>query len=202
MAPHYGVDMAAPRGHRPSARRLAGVWSVFPPISTISGGLILIDHGQGVSTAHLHQSKPWIIAQGEWVVARGQAIGLIGTTGRATGPHLHWALNLVSGVRIGPFAFDAQAHAGSSLSDHFTSSGEAKPLISCEQTHRSSGWFALITLAVAALRALCAAWRRKIRQKAWRTSGHFQPNGRPAASEVVVADQECHSSFELAATTP
>jgi murein DD-endopeptidase MepM/ murein hydrolase activator NlpD len=65
----------------------------------ISGGLTLIDHGQGVSTAYLHQSQR-MVAQGERVT-RGQTIGLVGATGRATGPHLHWAMNWFQ-VRLDP----------------------------------------------------------------------------------------------------
>ena len=89
MAPHYGVDMAAPTGtpvHAP-ADGLVSICDDF----YLDGGFTLIDHGQGVSTSYLHQSKR-LVKAGE-VVKRGQAIGLIGATGRATGPHLHWAMN-------------------------------------------------------------------------------------------------------------
>jgi murein DD-endopeptidase MepM/ murein hydrolase activator NlpD len=61
--------------------------------------LTLIDHGQGVSTAYLHQSAR-LVKAGE-AVKRGQRIGLIGATGRATGPHLHWAMNWFQ-VRLDP----------------------------------------------------------------------------------------------------
>jgi murein DD-endopeptidase MepM/ murein hydrolase activator NlpD len=97
MAPHYGVDMAAPEG-TPIRAPAGGVVSLSAD-HYISGGLILIDHGQGVSTAYLHQSRR-LVAQGERV-ARGQTIGLIGATGRATGPHLHWAMNWFQ-VRLDP----------------------------------------------------------------------------------------------------
>ena len=89
MAPHYGVDMAAPTGtpvHAPAD----GLVSICDDYY-LDGGFTLIDHGQGVSTSYLHQSKR-LVKAGE-VVKRGQAIGLIGATGRATGPHLHWAMN-------------------------------------------------------------------------------------------------------------
>lgn len=97
MAPHYGVDMAAPSGtpiHAPSDGTVS-----LSADHYISGGLTLIDHGQGVSTAYLHQSKR-MVARGERV-SRGQVIGLIGATGRATGPHLHWAMNWFQ-VRLDP----------------------------------------------------------------------------------------------------
>ena len=65
----------------------------------LDGGFTLIDHGQGVSTSYLHQSKR-LVKAGE-AVKRGQRIGLIGATGRATGPHLHWAMNWFQ-VRLDP----------------------------------------------------------------------------------------------------
>jgi murein DD-endopeptidase MepM/ murein hydrolase activator NlpD len=89
MSPHWGVDMAAPTGtpiHAPAD----GVVSISDDYY-LSGGFTLIDHGQGVSTSYLHQSKR-LVRPGD-VVKRGQRIGLIGQTGRATGPHLHWAMN-------------------------------------------------------------------------------------------------------------
>jgi murein DD-endopeptidase MepM/ murein hydrolase activator NlpD len=97
MAPHYGVDMAAPVG-TPIVAPADGVVSLSDDYY-LDGGLTLIDHGQGVSTAYLHQSKR-LVKAGE-VVKRGQRIGLIGATGRATGAHLHWALNWFQ-VRLDP----------------------------------------------------------------------------------------------------
>jgi murein DD-endopeptidase MepM/ murein hydrolase activator NlpD len=97
MSPHYGVDMAAPTGtliHAPAD----GVVSVCDDYY-LNGGFTLIDHGQGVSTSYLHQSKR-LVKVGE-AVKRGQRIGLIGATGRATGPHLHWAMNWFQ-VRLDP----------------------------------------------------------------------------------------------------
>jgi murein DD-endopeptidase MepM/ murein hydrolase activator NlpD len=97
MSPHYGVDMAAPVGtpiHAPAD----GVVSISDDYY-LDGGFTLIDHGQGVSTSYLHQSKR-LVRAGE-MVKRGQRIGLIGATGRATGPHLHWAMNWFE-VRLDP----------------------------------------------------------------------------------------------------
>ena len=89
MAPHFGVDMAAPVGtpiHAPAD----GVVSISDDYY-LDGGFTLLDHGHGVSTCYLHQSRR-IVKAGE-AVRRGQLMGLIGRTGRATGPHLHWAMN-------------------------------------------------------------------------------------------------------------
>ena len=97
MSPHYGVDMAAPTGtpiHAPAD----GVVSVSDDYY-LNGGFTLIDHGHGVSTSYLHQSKR-LVKVGE-AVKRGQRIGLIGGAGRATGPHLHWAMNWFQ-VRLDP----------------------------------------------------------------------------------------------------
>jgi murein DD-endopeptidase MepM/ murein hydrolase activator NlpD len=97
MAAHYGVDMAAPTGtpiHAPAD----GVVSISDEYY-LDGGFTLIDHGQGVSTSYLHQSRR-LVKPGD-AVKRGQRIGLIGATGRATGPHLHWAMNWFE-VRLDP----------------------------------------------------------------------------------------------------
>lgn len=97
MSPHFGVDMAAPAG-TPIRAPADGV-VVISDDHYLNGGFILIDHGQGVSTSYLHQSKR-LVKAGD-VVNRGQRIGLIGATGRATGPHLHWAMNWFE-VRLDP----------------------------------------------------------------------------------------------------
>ena len=89
VAPHFGVDMAAPVGtliHAPASGTVTISDDYY-----LDGGFTLIDHGQGVSTCYLHQSKR-LVKVGDFV-KRGQLMGLIGQTGRATGPHLHWAMN-------------------------------------------------------------------------------------------------------------
>jgi murein DD-endopeptidase MepM/ murein hydrolase activator NlpD len=97
MAPHWGVDMAAPLGTpiRAPADGLVRICDDY----YLDGGFTLIDHGQGVSTAYLHQSAR-LVRAGERVV-RGQMIGRIGATGRASGPHLHWAMTWFQ-VRLDP----------------------------------------------------------------------------------------------------
>jgi murein DD-endopeptidase MepM/ murein hydrolase activator NlpD len=89
VSPHFGVDMAAPVGtpiHAPAD----GLVTISDDYY-LDGGFTLIAHGQGVSTCYLHQSKR-LVKAGD-AVKRGQLIGHIGQTGRATGPHLHWELN-------------------------------------------------------------------------------------------------------------
>ncbi|MGN6517197.1 MAG: M23 family metallopeptidase [Rhizomicrobium sp.] len=89
MAPHLGVDIAAPSGtpiHAPSGARVAIAAPWF-----LEGNFTMLDHGHGVFTEYLHQSE-FRVKEGD-IVARGQVIGLVGQTGRATGPHSHWGMN-------------------------------------------------------------------------------------------------------------
>jgi murein DD-endopeptidase MepM/ murein hydrolase activator NlpD len=90
MEPHFGVDIAAPAGTPIAAPAPAHVALVGPDFY-LEGGLTILDHGHGVTTCYLHQSKQ-LVKVGD-MVARGQVIGEVGMTGRATGPHLHWGLN-------------------------------------------------------------------------------------------------------------
>ncbi|HEY8947781.1 MAG TPA: M23 family metallopeptidase [Rhizomicrobium sp.] len=89
MAPHLGVDIAAPAGtpiHAPAGARVAIAAPWF-----LEGNFTMLDHGHGVFTEYLHQSE-FRVKEGD-IVARGQVIGLVGATGRATGPHSHWGMN-------------------------------------------------------------------------------------------------------------
>ena len=88
MAPHLGVDIAAPEGtpiHAPADAIVS-----LTGDHLVNGGFTLLDHGHGVSTCYLHQSERRV-KEGD-KVARGDVIGLVGQTGRATGPHTHWGL--------------------------------------------------------------------------------------------------------------
>jgi murein DD-endopeptidase MepM/ murein hydrolase activator NlpD len=90
MSPHLGVDIAAPEGtpiHAPADAVVAIVDDYF-----LEGGFTVLDHGHGVNTCYLHQSKRMVKVGDK--VRRGQVIGLVGQTGRATGPHTHWGLCL------------------------------------------------------------------------------------------------------------
>ena len=87
--PHYGVDLAAPQGtmvRAPAAGRVV----LAEPDLHFEGGLVLIDHGQGLITAYLHQSQIQVAAGQQ--LQRGESIGQVGMTGRATGPHLCWRM--------------------------------------------------------------------------------------------------------------
>ncbi len=87
--PHYGSDLAAPVGtpiHAPAP----GLVAFAETGLHYEGGLTLLDHGQGLITAYLHQSRI-AVARGQ-TVQRGQVIGAVGKEGRATGPHLCWRM--------------------------------------------------------------------------------------------------------------
>jgi len=90
MEPHFGVDIAAPAGTPIAAPAPARV-ALAGPDFYLEGGLTILDHGHGVTTCYLHQRKQ-LVKEGD-TVARGQVIGEVGMTGRATGPHLHWGMN-------------------------------------------------------------------------------------------------------------
>jgi len=87
--PHYGCDLAAKAG-TPILAPAAGVVALAAPSMHFEGGLTMIDHGQGLISFYLHQSRLDVTA-GQ-TVTRGQRIGAVGATGRATGPHLCWRL--------------------------------------------------------------------------------------------------------------
>jgi len=89
MAPHLGIDIAAPEG-TPIHAAADSVVSISDDYF-LDGGFTLLDHGHGVSTCYLHQSKR-LVKEGD-KLAKGDVIGLVGHTGRATGPHTHWGLN-------------------------------------------------------------------------------------------------------------
>jgi len=92
LRPHFGVDVAAPTG-TPVRAAAAGTVTLAHDDLYFSGRTIIIDHGLGVSTLYIHMNE-LRVKTGD-TVAQGQVIGTIGTTGRSTGPHVHWGLNLL-----------------------------------------------------------------------------------------------------------
>lgn len=84
---HGGVDFAGHVGEpvRAANRGLVALVDTF----FLAGRVIYIDHGGGIVTGYFHLSKAEV-APGD-TVQRGQEIGLVGATGRVTGPHLHWS---------------------------------------------------------------------------------------------------------------
>ena len=85
---HPGIDMACPTG-TPIFAALGGK-ILQAGFSRIYGNYVIIDHGNGYQSLYGHMSKS-IAATGEYV-QQGQKIGLVGSTGYSTGPHLHWTV--------------------------------------------------------------------------------------------------------------
>lgn len=96
--PHYGIDIAAPAG-TPVYAPATGVISLVHEDMYFTGGTLIIDHGHGLSSTMIHLQRV-LVAEGEQV-AGGQLVGEVGATGRATGPHLDWRINLFS-TRLDP----------------------------------------------------------------------------------------------------
>lgn len=87
---HSGADIAQPTGTPVIAPADGVVILAADHPFTLEGNLLMIDHGMGLNSAFLHLSRI-DVKVGERV-SRGQRIGAVGMTGRATGPHLHWSL--------------------------------------------------------------------------------------------------------------
>ncbi|SFX40501.1 Peptidase family M23 [Marinospirillum alkaliphilum DSM 21637] len=99
--PHNGLDIAAPQG-TPIVAALPGR-IVAQNHYFFNGKTVVIDHGQGMTSMYCHMHAFADLKVGDRVEA-GQVIGQIGTTGRSTGPHLHWTMSL-NGARVDPDLF-------------------------------------------------------------------------------------------------
>ncbi len=88
--PHAGLDVAVGTGApvtAPADGVVANVGDYF-----FNGNTVFIDHGQGLITAYMHLSRTDVRA-GQ-LIKKGETLGAVGSTGRVTGPHLHWAVIL------------------------------------------------------------------------------------------------------------
>src|SRR5207245_2752637 len=92
---HRGTDFTGQTGD-PITAAAAGK-AVFVGPLKVRGNSVILDHGAGVFTAYHHLSH-FDVAQGASVAA-GQLLGLIGSTGLVTGPHLHWEV-IVRGIEV------------------------------------------------------------------------------------------------------
>lgn len=97
-SPHSGMDIAAPTG-TPVKAPAAGIVTFADDDLYLTGGTLLIDHGHGVSSNFLHLSRIDVKVGDR--VEQGQTVAAVGSTGRSTGPHLHWGMNWFD-VRVDP----------------------------------------------------------------------------------------------------
>ena len=96
--PHYGLDIANKMGTDVIATSDGEIVLVEKDLF-YSGGTIIISHGLGLTSSYLHLSS--ILVEKGDVVVQGQKVGEIGATGRATGPHLDWRMQIRE-TRIDP----------------------------------------------------------------------------------------------------
>ena len=88
--PHFGIDIAAPKG-TPVVAPADGLVTLVHPDMYFTGVTLFLDHGHGLSSAFLHLEKV-TVREGQ-KVAKGEQIATVGSTGRSTGPHLDWRVN-------------------------------------------------------------------------------------------------------------
>ncbi len=96
--PHYGVDVAAKPG-TPIIAPAGGIVSFAKTDLYLTGGTVIIDHGHGLSSVFVHLSRLHVVVGQH--IEQGERLGLVGATGRASGPHMHWGMNWFD-VRIDP----------------------------------------------------------------------------------------------------
>ncbi|WP_417803959.1 M23 family metallopeptidase [Thalassospira lucentensis] len=90
-SPHWGVDIAVPVG-TPVVAPADGIVTLAHPDMYFSGATLFVDHGLGMVSAFLHLSE--IDVKVGDVVKQGDVIAKVGSSGRATGPHLDWRVNV------------------------------------------------------------------------------------------------------------
>lgn len=96
---HSGIDIASPKGTPVKASNSGRV--VLATHLYFSGKTVVIDHGLGVFSIYCHFSEITVSSGDD--VEKGEVIGKIGSTGRVTGPHLHWSIK-IRGSRVDPNA--------------------------------------------------------------------------------------------------
>jgi murein DD-endopeptidase MepM/ murein hydrolase activator NlpD len=96
-SPHSGVDLRAERGTPVRAINHGTV--VLTADHFFPGRSVVINHGGGILSMYFHLEK--ILVQKDQFIEKGQVVGLVGATGRATGPHLHLGIR-INGARVNP----------------------------------------------------------------------------------------------------
>jgi len=108
-SPHAGVDFRSPAGT--AVRAAARGRVVFAGDLYYTGQTVILDHGEGFFTVYAHLQT--IDCRSEELLEAGTALGKVGSTGRSTGPHLHWGVKL-RGDRIDPLALAELLKGGNS----------------------------------------------------------------------------------------
>lgn len=98
-SPHAGVDFRSPMGT--PVRSAARGKAVFAGELYYTGRTVILDHGEGLYTLYAHLDE--IRCRAGQLLETGEVLGLVGSTGRSTGPHLHWGSKL-RGDRVDPLA--------------------------------------------------------------------------------------------------
>jgi hypothetical protein len=119
--PHAGVDFAGPTGTPIVAPNAAAV--VLAENLYFTGNTVVLDHGLGLYSLYAHLSRIDVTPGG--VVTTGQRLGLLGATGRVTGPHLHWAVRL-NGARVDPLSLLAALEARPRVEPASPATGRAR----------------------------------------------------------------------------
>lgn len=96
--PHYGIDIAAPKG-TPVVAPADGLVTLAATDHYYTGGTLILDHGHGLSSTFIHMDSVTVTVGRH--IKQGTVIGTVGATGRATGPHLDWRMNWY-GRRLDP----------------------------------------------------------------------------------------------------
>lgn len=99
-SPHFGIDFAANKGV-PVYAIADGIISLTYKDMYYSGNVVMINHGLSLQSIYIHLDK--IKVSNNQKVKKGEIIGLVGSTGRATGPHLHLGVS-VKDKRINPLS--------------------------------------------------------------------------------------------------
>lgn len=89
-SPHYGLDYAGKTGD-PVKAPANGTIVLYEPDMFYSGGTMIIDHGYGITSSFLHLSDSYVKVGDK--VTQGDVVAAVGSSGRATGPHLDWRIN-------------------------------------------------------------------------------------------------------------
>jgi murein DD-endopeptidase MepM/ murein hydrolase activator NlpD len=97
---HEGMDIAAPFGS-PIVATAEGIVSFVGPLGSF-GNVVFINHGHGLTTFYAHASSSGV-KEGQQV-KRGQVVAHVGTTGRSTGPHVHYEVQ-VNGATVNPIKY-------------------------------------------------------------------------------------------------